>query len=408
MNQEMNKDIYKMYQLMEFFITKYNFNNVLVKEYIGKNEVWLANKNSIYSIIRITMANLDEVYSSKTRIEEYINVVSKSFKIKAKFLDIHICKDEVLKNEEFDTLCIDENYINGVDAISYYPLIDKVIHSVEKPEDEIANKITLINKSAKENLKAKKRKLKAKFKINATLIISIISIVVSFITLILSRKFDSTTAYILMGADYKFFTLGLHEFYRLFTYAFVHGSFIHLFCNIYSFSILGNYFEYKLGTVKYLIVVFFGIIFGSLTNGALTGNTLEAGLSAGIYSLFAMYVIDAFKTGAYHNPSFLIVLFINLSLNLQSGVAYQAHLGGAIAGIIFYYLYQNEKIDYRLVGLIAVCLIALIYKYVTSEITPLYTGTDLAVVDAFKQLKMNNISNHLLEKIYIYLSKVGG
>lgn len=405
MVEKLNNNIYKIYQLMEFFTVKHSFNNVMVKELIKANEVWLSNeKNNDFNIIRISISSLDETFSDKERIENFINVVTKSFKVEPKFLDIHISNETVSENEIFNTICLNTEYYSGINVENSFPLIKNVVHEADNAESELSNRIASINNNLKQRFKFERTKIKNKFNLTATNVIIIICSILFLANMFLSIKgYSLSASFIVLGADYKMFTLGLKEFYRLFTYGFVHSSFIHLLLNMYSLYILGNLIENKYGSFKFIIILFSSILIGGLTHGILTDNQLIVGMSGGIYGLFAIYIIEALNMGAYNNTSFLMMLFINLGLNFISNVSWQTHLGGAIAGLMFYFIFKNKKIDYTMLALFVITLVALFYKYITlTNISPLYLGTDSEVVKIFDDFGFKNISTNLYNKLYNY------
>ena len=399
------KDIYKIYQLMEFFVIKHNYSNIMIKGLSSKNEVWLINRdNPSFNIIRISLSTLDETFSDNKRLSEYLKVMNISLGKKVQFLDIHI-SNEIPNTENFETVCLNTNYASGIDIEPFYPGLKYVIHDVDNPESEIASRVESINANMKTHVRQKRRIWMQKMNCSCTLVIIGLCVLNYIASLFLSYRSDSITSLIALGADYKFFTLGLHQYWRLFTYAFCHNGLIHLVMNMYSLYILGNYFENKYGPIKYLSIIIFSILGSSLVYGILSGfdNTVCMGMSGAIYSLFAIYVIEAISLGALNNSRFVFLILVNLGLNFVSGVAWQAHLGGALIGLLFYYMFKDNKVDYKITALVFVLFMAIGYKYVSNnKIEPLYLGTDQAVVKLYNDIGLNNYANKLELKIYNY------
>ena len=154
-----NKDIYKIYQLMEFFTNKYSFNNVMVKAFIAPNEIWLSNSNrDDINVIRISLSTLDETYMQRNRIDSFLDVVKKTFKKELSFVDIHVSNEEVTNAEYYKTSCLNSSYYSGYDLNECFSGIDKVIHDVENAESELVNRIASINAGIKQSLKIQKNK----------------------------------------------------------------------------------------------------------------------------------------------------------------------------------------------------------------------------------------------------------
>lgn len=401
-----SKDIYKIYQLMEFFVVKHSYSNIMIKGLASTNEVWLANKdNPSFNIIRLSTSTLDETFTDKKRIDEYLKVISTTIRQQPLFLDLHISSEECEDKEIFDTACLNTNFQSGLDLDSIYPGIKYVVHDVDNPESEIALRISSVNSSMKQQAKQRKQSRKLKLKFSITLIIIALCVLNFIVSLFLSYRSDQITAAIVLGADYKFFTLGLGQFWRLITYAFCHNGLLHLALNMYSLFILGTYFERKYGSIKFIFLMLVGIIGGSLVNGALTGsvNNVALGMSTAIYSLFTIYIIEAISNGAYRDRRFVIMILINLGLNFMPNIAWQAHLGGALMGLLFYYMYKNEKIDIKICLLTVILLSCIGYKYFSiKEISPMYLGTDQQVCKLYDDIGLHSYANKLYDKIYNY------
>ena len=151
-----------------------------------------------------------------------------------------------------------------------------------------------------------------------------------------------------------FFQDSARNFYRLFTSMFLHGGFTHIFGNMLYLFIFGDNIEAAFGRFKYLLMYFLwgitAVLLHSLINfgsaipligasGAISG-ILGAYFvlfpNANILTLvffFNIATVRRIKSFYYLGFWFLYQL-IPASLGEISGVAYWAHIGGFIAGII--------------------------------------------------------------------------
>lgn len=406
-----NTEIYKLYQVIDVLVGKYNYTQVALKEYqnLSSNEAWLYNgDNNFYQVIRVSFSS-----AVSSTYEKHIDVYLNYFKTNSKstdikFLDIHVNNDEYVKEyESFDYINLEENYSDGVDLKLCYPEIYTSIHKVSEPEKEIQKIINNIRDSIKQKIRNKPFLIRHRYLV--TYIIIGICVLNFIIQTIMKTKFsDSSSVMVFLGAEYKTFTLGLNEYYRLFTYAFVHADIIHLTCNMISLYSIGRYVEYRYGHLKYLLILFYSIVIGGLTQGILSDNSICIGISAGIYGLLVIFIIDAITSGMINLRALLPTILINLFLNFLSTTAWMAHLGGAIAGFAIYYCFQNTKSIPRIV-MCVLLLLCLVFKYVTIDsIKSLYVGTDFNVVKIFDDLGLKNIAEKLLIKLMNAYSKFGG
>ena len=404
-------EIYKVFQLMEFFVTKYDYFSFQVKGLTKENEIFIASStNPNYQIIHITNASVEtEVYDSE-RIESFKKIIMTQCSLKnVNMLDVYVSNENVYGDEKYDTVCLETDHYSGKDLSNIYPGIYSVIHDVSNQEEEIKKNILHINETFRKlKEKASKRPLLKKIKEQkcpVTLAVIGICIVNFIANLIMSNIYDSTAVKVVLGADYKMFTLGLHQFYRLLTSAFVHSSIIHLFFNLMAFYPLGRILEKQLGSIKFMIMLIFGIIFGQLSSGAMSGNTMLLGLSGGIYCLFTYYIMYFVSQGFIELRSFMPTIVLNLCLNFLPGVSWKCHLGGAVAGLMFYYLYKDYKVNKNIIVVLVVLLIGTSFKYVKDyNIEPYYGGTDMEIVDIYSSFGLNDYANKLTYKLYaIYL-----
>lgn len=406
----LKKGYYKIYQLVDCFTHEYGYKNYVLNHLKNQifDEAWLFNKNNKdYQTIRITMSNAEESCHDEN-IDTYINFFKQQFNVEEiKFLDIHISKDEYDENiEMYDYINLDINYAAGINLKNIFPKIYKCLHHVDDEDKEVDN---IFNKMRKEY---KKRNPQVKqFSKVYTCTIAIIAIcIINFIlSLYLKFKFnDDTAALIILGADYKTFTLGLKQYYRLITYAFAHGNFLHLLCNMVSLYYLGRYVEYKYGHAKFLLILFFSIFIGGLTQGILSDNSVCVGMSGGLYGLMVVFIADIVSSHIVDLKIFLPTIFVNLMLNFLSTTAWMAHLGGAIGGFVIFYVLKNKNKTVWTV-MAVVLLLSLSIKYVTiNSINSLYGGTDLKVLQMYNDLGFKEYSNSLLIKLLQVYEKFGG
>lgn len=409
----MNKSYYKIYQLFEFFALKYDYRNYLVKELNKPEELWLFSKtNKSYNLIRISNYSVNYIDSDKERIDSYIDAIKKRNLMKEiSFLDLHINSEDITNDRNiYDTTCMDIGFISGINLEDAYPGIKNAIHEVDYEEQEIKRIINAINQNYKDKFINRKNKVQNKiksFKLSWSNVIMATCIVMYIISSILQRKYDQSTVLIFLGADYKMFTFGLHEYWRLISSAFLHASFIHVFCNLFSFYYFGPALEEEIGHTKFIIMFLCGIAVSSLTHSVLVGNSISIGLSGGIYTIFVFFIVYYFQKGLLNIRSLYIFIILNVAINFMPDVAWQAHLGGALCGLLFGYIYSDNKINYYLLPVIFLLIFGLFVKcYKDDYIKPYYIGTDLDVVEMYNKEGFINHASNVEEKLYeIYLKE---
>lgn len=405
--------LYKMYQLIDVIVNKYGYSQVMLQKYndLIYDEAWFIDTNSTnYQVIRISFFKASEFSLDAARFNEYLYYFKTIMKDKdINILDIHIGKEEYKKeNEIYDQVIVDENYMQGVEIDNIFPEIRTAIKECKNQDKLISDVLKRVEKTiAKKN---KSHPFLLRHPHIVTDIVSIVCIIVFLISLYFKYVLtdDISAAFIILGADYKTFTLGLHQYYRLITYAFVHNDIIHLLCNLISLRMIGFFLESKYGHLKYTLLLFISIICGGLTQGILSDNSICIGLSGGIYGLLVAYIVTTIKMKVITLRQLVPTLCLNLFLNFLSTTAWMCHLGGAIAGFVMYYLYEDVKSVPR-ICLTFVFVLCLIIKYVTIDsINSLYAGTDVNVVKLFEKIGFKNYAEKLLLKLFGIYEKFGG
>jgi len=138
--------------------------------------------------------------------------------------------------------------------------------------------------------------------------------------------------------------------WQLVTYAFLHGSFLHLGFNMFALYMFGSAVERVFGTRRYMVFYFVSVVSAAITQlvfAMMSGGIYPTiGASGGVFGLLLAY-------GMYfpHNRVMLlfppiplpartfVTIYAVLELFLgvtgsQEGVAHFAHLGGMIGGYL--------------------------------------------------------------------------
>jgi membrane associated rhomboid family serine protease len=156
--------------------------------------------------------------------------------------------------------------------------------------------------------------------------------------------------------------------FPFFTNMFLHGGWIHFLANMWTLVIFGDNVENRMGSLKYLLFYILCGIIASATHFALNmGSPVPAiGASGAIAGVMAAYMfLFPFAKVVLFVPVFFIPLFFNISAFIfigfwfliqlwngglmlsasakSTGIAFWAHIGGFVAGMIFFKLFLKIK-----------------------------------------------------------------
>lgn len=135
----------------------------------------------------------------------------------------------------------------------------------------------------------------------------------------------------------------------IFTSMFLHGGFLHILGNMWSLWIFGNNVEDALGHFRYLLLYLFWGVVAALSHvlfnwaspiPVVGASGAIAGVMGAYLLLFPHARIDCLLIFVFLTfvevPAifFLVFWFVSQFLVYQPGVAYLAHIGGFVAGII--------------------------------------------------------------------------
>ncbi|RZJ77688.1 MAG: rhomboid family intramembrane serine protease, partial [Flavobacterium sp.] len=182
-------------------------------------------------------------------------------------------------------------------------------------------------------------------------------------------SFKSIPAY--FGANGRSEVLNGH-IWRLITHQFLHGSFMHIFFNMYALVYIGLMVEHKFGSMKFLITYLLSGICGGLLSVTFHDMHYSVGASGAIMGAFgsflALLVSNAFEKNA--TKAMLVSTLLICSLMLLNGLSGRtdnwAHVGGLVSGFVIGCILFNDKVNGinlkvslrygMVVGLVALCL----------------------------------------------------
>lgn len=134
------------------------------------------------------------------------------------------------------------------------------------------------------------------------------------------------------------------------TYAFLHGSFLHLAFNMLALFMFGPPVEGRLGSTRFIRLYLVAALGGaalSLAFAAVTGSGIIIGASAAVFGVMLAFVLEwpdapvlVFPLPVPIRAKWLVVFLAAVSLlagltGVRDGVAHLAHLGGFGAALLY-------------------------------------------------------------------------
>jgi len=138
------------------------------------------------------------------------------------------------------------------------------------------------------------------------------------------------------------------QWYRMLTAMFLHGSYVHILFNMLSLWWIGGPLEAALGRARYLTLYFVSGLAGSaLTYLVAAPNQPSLGASGAIFGLFGATAVLMRRLN-YDMRPVIALLVINLIFTFGwSNIAWQAHIGGLVAGVVVGYAMVHAPRDRR-------------------------------------------------------------
>lgn len=149
---------------------------------------------------------------------------------------------------------------------------------------------------------------------------------------------DSTT----FGCS-TYFVVTHHQYYRLITSMFAHGSIAHLISNMIALGSIGSVLDKQLSPGKYAVAYFVTGIAGSFLSFYLRNEfIISIGASAAIYGLYGVMVTYLGNKEYYKDIALNFILIVLIGF-LIPYIDMWAHLGGLVCGLVLGKIYKMIK-----------------------------------------------------------------
>lgn len=144
---------------------------------------------------------------------------------------------------------------------------------------------------------------------------------------------------------------GATSLLRLVSSMFIHSSVTHIVFNLAALAYIGGYSEKSIGTGRYLVIYFLSGICAALFHGVIasyvlgSGQTLLIGASGAISGVLGIAAAIGNRRAYYWLLIQIVLAFVG-SVTLIP-IAFTAHIGGFLAGVILTKLMKNRELLQR-------------------------------------------------------------
>jgi membrane associated rhomboid family serine protease len=157
------------------------------------------------------------------------------------------------------------------------------------------------------------------------------------------------------------------EWWRLITNGFLHADWVHLAGNMVGLLILGVWLIRRIGLERVTFVFFFGLLMAGWGSVLFQSNISVVGASGAVFAFAGCLLTISLKQRTFIG-AILVSAWIIWSLLMTfigEGIAWGAHLGGLLGGLLIGWMLIQEGIlrsDFqsRLIGIGGLCLAALL------------------------------------------------
>ena len=162
------------------------------------------------------------------------------------------------------------------------------------------------------------------------------------------------------------------EWWRLFTYMFLHAGAMHLLMNMYALLYIGMYLEPLMGRLRFASAYVLTGICAGLLSVAMHDHSVGVGASGAIFGMYGIF-LSMLTTSHIEKTtrktmlrSILFFVVFNLIMGLQGNTDNAAHIGGLLSGIIIGYIYypgiakpQSMRLQAGITALLTASIVAL-------------------------------------------------
>jgi membrane associated rhomboid family serine protease len=139
----------------------------------------------------------------------------------------------------------------------------------------------------------------------------------------------------LIGIDVQVY----HQWWRILTSAFLHGSDLHLIFNMIALWQVGTFVELIYGTPRMAIIYFLAAIGGGVAVTYLSPDVVTIGASGAIFGLFGALAVAGFRLGPrgrsiMQQTTGIILINLAISFFPGSNISVADHIGGLVVGTL--------------------------------------------------------------------------
>ncbi len=342
--------------LVHYFVTKENYSPIFVQGV--KDEIWLEKLDGPYRVIRINsnrIFNNEQFKFDQFRIKNILKQIKRktlSFTINA--LNINLNEDPDVKEEglkNVDNLSISnlDDVQNNKELLEIFPDMRNSIYTSDDGLELLFNVTNDINaRTEREN--ARYKRIFSGKKCWFTYFVIVACLVMFAVEYVLLKgNFNSNDAVDILGMlgancgiylqnGFSNILTSLTQSWRLITYAFLHGGWMHIIMNMYSLFIIGPQTEARYGTKRFIFIYLISAVCGALLSAGLNPSVMSVGASGAIFGVLGALVYFGMKFRLYFKDSLLTrlipVIVVNLIMSFLPGIDASCHIGGLIGGYL--------------------------------------------------------------------------